>query len=219
MSRHGDHTTVIVNKATLSMPFEFPEDYEMISQWPQTMSPTCRIVGTDDDGKETITFAGISDASISNENQGEINRSTCRYSPDISHHAQEIIRLETLDKIDNYDIWFLPLHDEVITESTQTSTSNDMAELYQQLAYSSYYNSMYGGYGYGGYGGGYGSYYNSYYNYMMMAQMYSSMNSGSSTTTQTLMDMCRFYKAKLNGPEAPGEKPTITITYSLPASK
>ena len=47
------------------------------------ISPTCLIV-TD----TTMTFAGITDSSASDEDQGNINRSTCRYTPDISHHIQ-----------------------------------------------------------------------------------------------------------------------------------
>ena len=87
------------------------------------------------------------------------------YAPDISHHVQEILRLDRNDedfetKIQNYDIRFLIMFSEVATGESTTGYN----DYYQNLLYNSYYNSMmydpygYGyGYGYGGYGGyGYG---------------------------------------------------------------
>ena len=150
------------------------------------------------------------------------------YTPDISHHVQEILKLDRNDpefskKISNYDIWFLIMH----TETTQTSNNNSMNDYYNNLMYNSYYNNMmynpygYGGYGYGGYGygsygyGGYG-YGNNYYNYMMMA-MYASASSGSNEKTTTEMDKDRYYKANLNGPDAvSGTVPQLRITFSAP---
>ena len=116
VAQYGDVSQIIVNKATIEMPFEFPENYEDMRLYPTTLSPTCRIV-TD----TSITFAGITDASVSTENQGTINRSTLMYAPDLSHHVQSILRLKDTDKIENYDIWFLAMADEVVTT---TSSSN-----------------------------------------------------------------------------------------------
>ena len=212
ISEHGDPAKAIINKATVVMPYDFPEDYLEMRLFPKYLSPTCRIVNKD----ESITFAGITDASISSENHGDINRSLCVYSPDITHHVQQLLKLEDMSKIENYDIWFLALADE--TTTTTTSGNNDMSEYYQQMAYANYYNSMYGGYGgygYGGYGG-YGSAYSNYYNYMMMAQM---MNSSTTQTqTQQMMDFIRFYRAKLRGPAA-ADGPKIKITYSIERSE
>lgn len=218
ISKHGDPNEIIVSKATITMPFDFPEDYDILDQYPRILSPTCRIVSD----KNTVSFAGITDASISSENQGEINRSLGNYAPDISHHIQEMVKLEDLDKIENYDVWFLATREEVITESNGSSSS-DMSDFYSQMAYASYYNDMYGyggygGYGYGGYGyGGYGSSYSNYYSYLMMAQMYSAANSGTQQTTQTLMDFHRYYRGVLNGPGAEGKKPRLSLTYAVPS--
>ena len=153
VAKYGDVSQIIVNKATIEMPFEFPENYEDMRLYPTTLSPTCRIV-TD----TSITFAGITDASVATENQGTINRSTLMYAPDLSHHVQSILRLKDTEKIENYDIWFLAMADEVVTTTSSSNANSEMADYYQQMAYASYYNSMYGGYGgYGGYGyGGYG---------------------------------------------------------------
>ena len=218
ISQHGDPASIIVSKATIELPFEFPEDYLDMRLFPTTLSPTCRIV-TD----TSVTFAGISDASVSTENQGTINRSLGMYAPDLSHHIQSLLRLKDDSQIENNDIWFLPMADEVITTTT-SAANTDLADYYQQMAYLSYYNSMYGGYGgyggygysgYGGYGGygGYSNYYN-YYNYMMMAEMYGS--SSTTVNTQTMLDFHRFYRAVLNGPSSENG-PRLRVTYAVPA--
>ena len=224
VAQHGDVSDVVVSKATIEMPFEFPEDYQDIRLFPATLSPTCRIV-TD----TSVTFAGITDASISSENQGTINRSTCMYAPDLSHHIQSLLRLKDDSKIENYDIWFLGMANEVVSSgSSTTAADQEMADYYQQLAYASYYNSIYGyngyggygGYGYGGYGGygygGYSNYYN-YYNLMMMSSLFSGSGS-SSTSTQSIMDFHRFYRAKLNGPVS-ANGPRLRVTYAVPAAE
>ncbi|MDD6252636.1 MAG: hypothetical protein ACI3ZO_06940 [Candidatus Cryptobacteroides sp.] len=216
-----DPSSVVVSKATIEMPFEFPDDYLKICQYPIMISPTCRIV-TD----TTVTFAGITDASAADENQGDINRSLCNYAPDISHHAQEIIYLEDLGKIENYDIWMLAMANETIFSGSSSSSSSS-SDYLDYLTYANYYNSMYNGYGYGGYGyggyGGYGydSYYNNYYNLMMMQSLYSSSSSSNSneTTTATMMDYHRFYRSIFNGPSAEGRKPMFKITYAIPKAK
>lgn len=206
----GDPKTAVINKAYLELPFEFPDDYMDMRYFPTTMSPTTRIVG--DEGTET--FVGITDASISDEDPGSINRSLLKYTPYVTYHLQQMIRLEDESKIENYDIWFLAMADEVI--SSTSSSSSELSEYYQQMAYASYYNSMYGGYGgygYGSYGSGYGSYYNNYYNYMMMASMMSS--SSTTTSTQSVMDANRYYCGRINGPAAE-RKPKIHIIYAIP---
>lgn len=206
----GNPKTAVINRAYLEMPFEFPDDYVDMRFFPTTLSPTCCVKS--DDGTET--FVGITDSSISDENPGTINRSLLKYTPYITYHLQQMLRLEKEEKIDNYDIWFLAMADETIT--TSSTSSSELSDYYTQMAYASYYNSMYGGYGgygYGGYGSGYGSYYSNYYNYMMMASM---MNSSStSTETQSVMDANRYYCGKLNGPAAEN-KPKLHVIYAIP---
>lgn len=227
---------IIVNRATLVLPYEHSDNYEEVSKYPKILSPTCRLLAKrtveNEDGtekeQEIVTFAGLTDASVSSENQGNINRSMNRYQPDISHHAQELIRLGQADgesdedyakRVASYDIWLLIMH----PETTTTSNNNDSSynDYLNALAYSSYYNNLYGyggyggyGYGYGGYGYGYDSYYNNYYNYMMMAQY---AQSGSTTTTSsTELDKDRYYNCRLTGPEAAERQPSIKITFSFP---
>ena len=223
----GNPKEAIINKASLIFPFEFPEDFEEMEFWPYRLSPTCRITYGEEDAEHT-SFMGLTDASSSNENQGDLDRSLLRYAPDITYHMQEILKIDEsqTDKTGtkyllkgNYDIWLLVMAQEII--SSVSTTSQETQEMLNYLAYSSYYNSMYGGYGgygYGGYGyggyGGYGSYYSNYLNYAMMAQMAS--QSQTTYSTQVKLDKDRFYRATLNGPAANGDVPTLKLTFALP---
>lgn len=217
----ADPNNVIINKASLIFPFEFPENYKDMSFWPDILSPTCRIINTKEDGGSP-TFMGLTDTSSDTENIGKVNRSIFEYSPDITYHMQEIVKYDektasnTIKQRYNngsFDIWLLIMANEVTT--TTTSGSNDMSEYYNYLAYQSYYNDMYGGYGYGGYGGyGYGSSYNNYYSYAMMAA-YASQ----STTTESIeveLDKDRYYKSKLCGPTHPTRQPYLKLTFAVP---
>ena len=221
-----DPRDVVINKASIILPYEMPADYKNLDKYPTILSPTVKLHGEDGG---YVTYAGLTDSSVQSEDQGDINRSTFMYSPDISHHVQMILNLDEADEnfeknISKYDIWMLIMHDETIKKATNSNTTND---LYNSLLYSSYYNNMmyggyggYGGYGYGGYGyGGYGydSYgygYNNYMNYMMMASMAGSYSTGEET--ERSLDKDRFYNAILNGPGAAGEKPRLKITFSAP---
>lgn len=125
-SKGGDPAKVVINKATLILPFEFPDDYTEMDRYPVMLSPTCRIKND-----TTATFMGLTDASSSDENQGDIDRSNLRFAPDITYHMQEILKMDD-EKIDsgNFDIWFLIMANEIVkTESS--SSSDDMSEYYQ----------------------------------------------------------------------------------------
>jgi len=214
-ARGANPEGVVINKATIVMPFEFPADYKAMERYPYKLSPTCRF-----HSDTTISFMSLTDSSNEDEDQGDIDRSNLEFSPDITYHLQELLKIKDTDETKlarlnagSYDIWFLIIANEVTESSSSSNESSDMSEYYQYLAYQSYYNSMYGGgYGYGGYGG-YGGY-NNYYTYMMMAQMYG--NSGSTTSTKEVMDKDRYYNGWLNGPAAEGRVPTLQLTFSVP---
>lgn len=216
---------VVINKATIVFPYDgsaLSGGWSEVDLFPPVLSPTVRLRSS---SGGFVSYAGLTDSSIESENQGDINRSLDKYSPDISHHVQEILKLDWNaedfeETISNYDIWMLIMHEET------TTTTNDYSNYYNNYPYNYYYNSMmydpygYGGYGYGygygGYGYGYGSYgYNNYYNYMMMAS-YANMSS-TTTETSTDLDKDRYYKCMLCGPEAPeGSRPRLQITFSVP---
>lgn len=209
VKKGGNPATALISKATIEMPFDFPEDYTTMFRYPKVLSPTIKI-STD----STVTFAGLSDASASDENQGDINRSLCNYAPDITHHVQQIIRKKSDDSVlQGYDIWFLIMWYEKTT--TTNAEAEEMANLYQQMALYSYMNQIYGG-GYSGYGYGYGSYgyYNNYYNYASIASY--AYSSATTTTSSTELDKDRYYRAVLRGPEAEGDKPKLKVTFAIP---
>lgn len=210
--RGGNPATTLITKATITLPFTFPEDYTTMYRFPKNLSPTIKIRAD-----KTVTYAGLTDASVASENQGDIDRSNCEYAPDITHHVQQIIRLKDDVDYSRYDVWFLIMWYAVKTN--YNSQAGEMADYYQQLAYYSYYNSLYGGGygGYGGYGGGYGGYgssFSNYYSYMMMAQYASS--SATTSTTEAELDKDHYYCATLNGPKSEGRKPTIKVTFAIP---
>ena len=213
ISKYGDPSRAVINKASLVFPFEYTEGMNY-SLYPAMLSPTCRFISEDG-----ASFMGLTDASSKNENQGNINYSLSQYAPDITYHMQEILKMSD-EKIDsgNYDIWLLNMAYEKVT--TTTAGNSEMSEYYTALAYSQYYNSMYGGgYGYGGYGYGYGSYYgdpySNYTSYMLAAQYAS--QSTTSTSTELKLDKDRFYEAMLNGPESSSQRvPMLKLTFSIP---
>ena len=233
VQRGGNPAKTVINKASLILPYEMPEDLDRLDQFPKMISPTIR--KTADDG--TVSYAGLTDASASSENQGDLDRANQAYAPDITYHMQQVLQRTDLDTKDDADVWFLTVHSETVANAT--GNAQQEAE-YQQMMYAMYYNNLYGGgyggYGYGGYGygyGGYGSYgyggYSNYYNMMMMASMLSSMNQTTYSTTQEL-DKDRYYRAILNGPAVTVKNspsclllapdalrvPTFRVTFSVP---
>ena len=212
----GDPSHAVINKATIILPYEQPDDYQAVDLFPSVLSPTIRI-----EGENSVTFGGLTDASASNENQGDLDRSNLVYSPDITYHLQELLLRDDLDTSEDRDIWLLTVHTETVESASGSLMDNDY---YRQMMYAMYYNSLYGGgYGYGGYGyGGYGygsSYgyggYSNYYNYLMLAQMMSSSSQSSVSSTQEL-DKDRYYCAVLNGTKAASRRPRFRVTFSLP---
>ena len=213
----GDPSRAIIIKASIILPFEMPENYEDMKYFPSVLSPTiCKTTVDDETSEEYITFAGLTDASVSTENQGNIDRSNLIYSPDITYHLQEMLDRADLGTSTDADVWLLTIHTEQVADASNSMYDSDY---YRQLMYASYYNNLYGGgmYGYGysgyGYGGGYG--YSNYYNYMMLAQMMAASQQQTYTTT-TELDKDRFYQATLNGPGTEGNTPHFRVTFAIP---
>ena len=211
----GDPDKGVIIKATIVLPFELPEDIDALKYYPSILSPTIQTTYETESGLERPTFAGLTDASISTEDQGDIDRSNLVYQPDITYHLQEILTRTDLDTATDSDIWLLTIHTEKVANANGSLYDN---EYYQNLAYASYYNALYGG-GYGGYGGygygGYGGYgYNNYYNYMMLASMMSASTQQTYSYNSEL-DKDRYYCAILNGPED-AKAPLFRVTFAIP---
>ena len=227
--RGGDPAKTVINKASIILPFEMPEDQTLVDLYPSLISPTIRT--TSKDG--VVSYAGLTDASASSENQGDLDRSNLMYTPDITYHMQQILSRTDLDTKDDCDIWFLTVHSETVANANGNA---EQEAYYQQMMMAMYYNNLYGGgyggysgYGYSGYGGyGYGGYSN-YYNMYMMQSYLSAMQQTTYSTTQEL-DKDRYYRGILNGPAAtatnpascpvllPGARrvPTFRVTFSVP---
>ena len=223
---------VVINKATITLPYNVNADWSKLDKYPIILSPTVRLRSSSDE--KYVSYAGLTDSSIESENQGDINRSLSQYAPDISHHVQEILKLEKKNdeteaefeaRVASYDIWMLIMSEEKTSSSSSSSSSNDY---YNNMMYDPYgygygyggYGYGYGGYGYGGYGG-YGGYdYSSnYYNYMMMA-MYANASASSSTDSYTTdLDKDRYFDATLNGTNSSTDiksLPRLTVTFAAP---
>lgn len=227
ISKHGDPADAIVTRASMILPFEFPDDYDEMFKYPDFISPTCRISHS-----EGVSFASLTDASSSDEDPGKLNRSLLQYSPDITYHIQKLLTLKDGSNISNYDIWTLITSTEYFLSEKDNSAA--MSDYMMQMQQMMYLNSIYGGYGgyggygYGGYGYGYGGYgyggyggygYGGMSNYYSMALLASMYNSSTSSTLRTRIDMDkdRYFNAVLNGPEAEnGRVPKMRVIYAIP---
>ena len=212
-------TSVMLNRATLVLPYQYVS-YEDRNFCPEYLNPTVCVTkrAVDASQRDTLRCASITDSTVEDENQGEIDYSRERFCPDITFHLQDILRKDPStkagrDTLGMQKIWLMVLHDETYITKTESDYDEDY---YAQLAYMSYYNQLYGGYGYGSYSGyGYNSYDN-YYSYYLLQSYYNSLSSSSSSSTEvTTADKDRFYKAWLSGPEAQGEKPRLQLTFSF----
>lgn len=215
-----DNTKVIIDHASLGFFFKEPADFDLLDQYPVMFSPmhVSRYKVKDRVYGETQTiayldFPPITDAGVSAEDQGAVDRSNLEYSPDISFHTQHLLKMKDPSDEDlaKQDIWmFIKAPETIVTQAV----SNADADYYNQLMYYSYLNSMYGG-GYGGYGG-YG--YNNYNSYYSMMYYYSMMNSsnGSTSSVQNMADPARYYNAVLCGPDDAENHPVLRVVYSVP---
>ena len=144
---HGiDIGAVVINKASLILPFDDPALSEK-RIYPTMLSPTCRlkseVVSDEGENVNSVYYAGLTDASVSTENHGDVNWSLLNYAPDITHHVQEVIKLDDDADFSTRDIWLLIMATETVTETTDNSAMN---EYMQNLLYNSYYNHL-SGYG------------------------------------------------------------------------
>lgn len=212
-----DLSKIIINKASIVLPYVYePSQWQQYKDYPKYLSPTVR-VSANVDSVQFVAYGGITDTSISTEDPGLINRSLLRYSPDITHHFQSVIKSTVTGDEDEFyaqrDVYLLVLAPEKVRNANvdYDSSYNDM---YQAMMYSQYYNNMYG-YGMGGYGYGYGGYGN-YYNYGMMG-MYGMYGNQSSNEVQyeNTLDYSRYYDCRLCGPSSTIEKPHMQVTFCV----
>ena len=195
----------MLSRATLRLPFEFPQDYTILdNSYPAILSPSIRM--HTESGR--VLYTCISDVNISGEDPGEINRSLGYYSPDITHYLQRLLKKEKDELSEDDDIWLMPTTNEPDENDEDTSSSEDYYYNYNPY----YYYDPYGYYDYGyGYGYGYGGYYNPYGYYGNY--YYGSTSSESESSTITL-DNISYVRAELNGTDSE-RNPQLIITYFI----
>lgn len=210
-----DISKVIIDKASLVFTYKALDDYDKMSDYPRMLAPMhvsrYNIRGRVYGQTETIAytdFPPVTDAGVSAENQGGLNRSRREYAPDISFHTQHLLKLDapSPQDLEKQDIWmFIKAPETIVTQNVSSADS----DYYNRMLYYSYLNSMYGGYG------SYG--YNNYNSYYSMMYYYSMMNTSSGTTSsvQNMADAARWYNAVLCGPDDP-EGPVLRVVYSVP---
>ena len=132
VQRGGDPAKTVINKASLILPYEAPENEDLVDLFPSIISPTIR--KTDKEG--VVTFAGLTDASASSENQGDLDRANRAYAPDITYHMQQMLLRKDLDTKDDADIWFLTVHSETVANANGNA---EQEAYYQQMMYAMYY--------------------------------------------------------------------------------
>lgn len=195
---------IFINKAQLVIPFEEDGKVEKYKFYPKYLNPAIRVSQQD-----TVIYAAITDALVSDENQGAVNYSRSCYWPDIANHLQEILSTDPVNepkKLSRENLWFTILADETVTTTNVTSQSDSDA----QLAYLNYYYSMLSG----NYSGS-----SSYYNYYMLQSLYANSSSDNNNTSvqTTVLDIDRYYNATLVGRNntSSAEKPKINLVYSF----
>lgn len=203
-----DMKKLVLVRANLRLPFKFPDDYEKLDDlYPTTLSPSVRIHTEEEN---MVLYSTITDVNVSDEDPGNINRSTGCYTPDITHYLQKVIKKEKDDLSADDDIWLMPTTKNQDSNETNSSTENyNMYNYYNPY----YYYDPYGGYGYGGYYGyGYGGY-GGYYGYNPYA-FYNSLYGSSTEESKLTLDSISHFEAELNG-TSEDSRPKLVITYCV----
>lgn len=206
-----DVERLIITRASIVLPFEFPEDYTVVDRlYPTTLSPSCRIHTEDN----RVLYSCISDVYVSSENPGEINRSTCLYSPDITHYLQKMVAKEEDKLSEDDDIWLMPTTKDADKNDENEDSSTDLLNYNYYNPYYYYDPYGYGGYGYGGmYGGAYGGMYG--YNPYGYYGAYNYGNSSDTSESQLTLDCNSHFEASMNGQGYGGRSPKLVITYCI----
>lgn len=205
-----DIEKLMLVRANLRLPFEFPDDIEKIDDlYPTTLSPSVRIHTEEDN---MVLYSTITDVNVSDENPGDINRSTGCYTPDITHYLQRMLKKGKDELSVDDDIWLMPTTKDQDSNDSSSSTDNyNMYNYYNPY----YYYDPYGSYGYGGYYGyGYGGY-GGYYGYNPYGYYSSSLyGSSSEDESQLTLDSISHFEAELNG-TSKDSRPKLVITYCV----
>ena len=115
-----DPSKIVVGKATLTFPFEFPEDFsEIDNKYPPYLFPVQR--RNINDTTFIKYYYPFSDNSSTDNPLGEINRSTGNYICDFTSTVQQLIANDASEIDDTYNIWLYPIVQE--TDATYGTKS------------------------------------------------------------------------------------------------
>lgn len=103
-----DPSKVIISKATLIFPFEFPDNLEMIEyKYPSYLFPAYRTAASDT--TDTQYYFPYADYNLSGSTMGAMNRSLGQYNCEVSSTMQKIMNMDKEELGDKYNFWLYPL--------------------------------------------------------------------------------------------------------------
>lgn len=102
-----DGYNLTIGNATFYLPVDIPSDYDMHS-YPQNIFPATREFS---DEYNLYKYSFTEDIWITDNPNGELNRSLRHYSGDISYYIRDLFALDNEDdeNIKKYDCWFIPI--------------------------------------------------------------------------------------------------------------
>ena len=103
-----DPAKVIISKATLIFPFEFPADISMLDyRYPSYLFPAYRATNTEE--SDMKYYYPYSDYALSGSSMGAINRSLGQYRCEVSSTMQKVMNMKREELGNKYDFWLYPL--------------------------------------------------------------------------------------------------------------
>lgn len=94
---------IIVSKASFSLPFEIPADFDM-TKYPTYLFPTQRI-----ENQNLMIYYPFNDVNSTGNSLGGMNRSLAEYQGDLSSAIQQMLNKDAADIGAKYDFWFAPI--------------------------------------------------------------------------------------------------------------
>ncbi len=103
-----DPSKILISKATIVFPFEFPTDLEMVEyRYPSYLFPAQRKSASD--ATSSLYYYPYEDYNLSGSTMGAMNRSLNQYSCEVSSTMQKVINMKKEELGSKYDFWLYPL--------------------------------------------------------------------------------------------------------------
>lgn len=113
-----DTKNILVAKATLTFPFEIPQDLDM-TKYPPSLYPAYRSADT----LKPRFYYPFTDINATGNSLGTINRSLCEYAMDVPSTIQKLINFQETkeNSLSEFNFWLSPIR--VVTDNTYGTTS------------------------------------------------------------------------------------------------